>query len=89
MKNCHKWMLVCVVVALAIAFVLPRFGVSLAGASFLVPLLMIGCCVLPMLFMTMSARDGKESSCCSKEGKPVLDGEKGTEKLKSESGSCH
>lgn len=90
MKNCHKWMILCVVAALAIIFVLPKLGVSLGGVSWLVPLLMIGCCVVPMLFM-MSSGEGKEhGSCCSKkeakspqEGKPIV------ENVKSGSGSCH
>lgn len=90
MKNCHKWMILCVVAALAIIFVLPKLGVSLGGVSWLVPLLMIGCCVVPMLFM-MSSGEGKEhGSCCSKKGaKGPEEGKPVAENVKSGSGSCH
>lgn len=66
MNSCFKWMAVCVVLALALSYVPQAFGVSLAGVSVLIPLLMIGCCVLPMLALSSS---GKKGGCCAKEGK--------------------
>ncbi len=89
MKNCHKWMIVCAVAALALVFVLPKLGVPLGGgASLLIPLLMIGCCVLPMLFMMKAGSDGKGDSCCSKKSKSELKSEGVAEKGKSGSGCC-
>lgn len=90
MKNCHKWMIACVVGALAITFVLPILGVPLFGASLLFPLLMIACCVLPMLFMMKAdGGNGKEGSCCSKEHKGEQKTKAGAEKDKTGSKSCH
>ncbi len=90
MKSCHKWMVACVLIALAIIFVLPRLGVSLPGAALLIPLLMIGCCVLPMLFMMRSGQGKDEASCCSKKEHKGEQENKGVaENVKSSSGSCH
>lgn len=89
MKNCHRWMLACVAVAVILFVVLPRFGVAIAGASLIVPLLMVGCCVLPMLFMMRSDR-GNEGSCCAKKEPKNEQENKGVDKnVKSGSGSCH
>ena len=63
MKSCHKWMLICLLGAVAIVFILPRFGLPIVGASILIPLLIIGCCVVPM-FMMLSSRSGKTGGCC-------------------------
>ncbi|HMO19119.1 MAG TPA: hypothetical protein PKA63_12720 [Oligoflexia bacterium] len=89
MKNCHKWMIACVVGAAALIFVLPKLGVSIWGASLLFPLLMIGCCVLPMFFMMRASSDGKGGSCCSKESKSKQKTEGEVDKEKSGSGGCH
>jgi len=90
MKNCHKWMILCVVVAVAFVFVLPKFGVPLAGASLLIPILMIGCCVLPMLFMMRSGQGEGKGSCCSKrEPKSDQETKEAGQNVKGSSGSCH
>ena len=89
MKNCHRWMILCVVAAIVFIYVLPKFGVSFAGASLLIPILMIGCCVLPMFFMMKAGSDGKGGSCCSKENKGEQKIEGAVEKGKSSPKSCH
>jgi len=76
-------MAVCVVVGLAALFILPRIGVPLVGASLIFPLLMIGCCVVPMLFMMKMGSDGKGMSCCSKESKSEQKTEVGSGKINS------
>lgn len=89
MKNCHRWMLGCVAVAVILFVVLPRFGVAIAGASLIFPLLMIGCCVLPMLFM-MKTDKGDGGSCCAKKEQKSDEESKEVDKnVKSSSGSCH
>ena len=89
MKNSPYWMIVCVGLALAAVVLLPQFGVPLAGASLFFLVLMIGCCVLPMLFMMRAGSDGKDSSCCSEENESEQKsvGEIGKEKRGSK--SCH
>jgi hypothetical protein len=90
MKNCHKWMVVCVVGAIGIAFVLPQLGVPLAGSSLIVILLMIGCCVLPMLFMMKTGQGEGKGSCCSKgEQKSDQKGKEVGKDTKDSSASCH
>ena len=88
MKNCHRWMLACVAVAVILFVVLPRFGVSIAGASLLIPLLMVGCCVLPMLFM-MKSSSGEKGGCCGKmdNAKASADGKEQSQDSKKP--SCH
>lgn len=64
MKHCYKWMVLCVGIALAIFVILPRFGIAIAGASLLVPIIfIIGCCVIPMLFMMRSSSHGEKGWC--------------------------
>ena len=83
-------MILCAVVAVAIVFLLPRFGVPIAGATLLFPLLMFGCCLLPMVFMMRSSKGKDGGSCCStKEPKSGEDNKGETEKAKGSSGSCH
>lgn len=90
MKNCNKWMLFCVAIAIAIVFLLPKFGVAVAGASLLFPLLMIGCCVLPMFFMMKSSQGKEGGSCCSaKKGRTDQEHKEVAEDGKSSPGSCH
>ena len=88
MKNCHKWMILCVVGAIAIVFLLPKLGIPVAGASLLVTLLMVGCCVLPMLFMMKSA-SGEKGGCCGKmdDSKTSADGKEQSQDSKKP--SCH
>lgn len=65
MKHCYKWMVLCVAVALAIFVILPMFGIAIAGASLLVPILMIGCCIIPMvMMMRASGSEGGKGGCC-------------------------
>lgn len=89
MKNCHKWMILCVVVALAFVFVLPKFGVSLAGASLLFPILMIGCCVLPMIMMMFSSRSEKGGCCGQKDKSKTSSSDEKELNPTSEKTSCH
>lgn len=63
MIHCRPWMLAVCLAALALVFLLPRFGVDVAGSGLLFTLLMVGCCVLPML-MSMRKKGG---GCCGKE----------------------
>lgn len=89
MKHCMKWMIACVLIALTLIVVLPKFGVATAGASLLIPLLMIGCCVLPLLMMV--GAKGNSGSCCSKKNgqHPNESGGNKNTDAKSSSGSCH
>ncbi len=90
MKNCRKWMFLCVAIALAVFLILPKFGIAVAGASLIVPLLLISCCVLPMLFMMRTGQGKEGESCCSKTEHKGQQGSKGAaEKVKDSSGSCH
>ncbi len=66
MKNCHSWIIGCVLVALAVVFVLPKFGLPLAGASLMIPLLLIGCCVLPVVMMAFASTSKEKGGCCDK-----------------------
>lgn len=71
MKACHRpWMLIACVVILALLFLLPRFGVNVAAAGVLLPLLMIGCCLLPMLLIVLPRKDDGGRGCCGA-GKPA------------------
>ena len=63
MKGCHKWMLLCVIIAVLIAFA-PRFGWQITGGGLILTLLMFGCCVLPMLMMAFSSKKSGKGSCC-------------------------
>ena len=89
MKHCYKWMAACVVMALAVAFVLPRIGVPFAGLALLAPLLMIACCVLPMLFMLKAGQDGKKGSCCVKESEASESSKGVQDKANSSAARCH
>lgn len=88
MKHCYKWMAACVAVGLVAFLILPMVGVPIAGTSLLFPLLMVGCCVLPMLFMVKSGQKAEGHSCCSK---PIQIGDvkNAATKTKSQSGCCH
>lgn len=90
MKICHKWMIICLLGAIAVVVVLPKFGLSLAGASLLVPLLMMGCCVLPMVMMLFSTRLAVKGGCCSqKKNHQSSYPEDTIVKLQIEKPSCH
>lgn len=89
MKHCYKWMLFCVAAALAVYFILPKFGIAVGGASLLVLLLMIGCCVLPMLFIMKSGIQGDKGSCCSKGSKSSEATKEADKDVKGGAGSCH
>ena len=90
MKNCYKWMVVCGVAAIAIAFLLPQLGVPLAGSSLIVLFLMIGCCVLPMLFMMKAGQGEGKASCCSMgEKKSDQEGKAVGKDAKDSAASCH
>ena len=83
-------MIGCVVAAIANAFVLPQLGVPLAGSSLLVLVLMVGCCVLPMLFMMKAGQGEGKASCCGKgEQKGEQDGKVVSKDAKDTSASCH
>jgi hypothetical protein len=90
MKHCFKWMIACVLIALTLTIILPKFGVAAAGASLLIPLLMIGCCVLPLLIMVGSKKES--GSCCSKKDDQrhrESDAKTNADGVKPSSGSCH
>ena len=90
MKSCHKWMIICLAGAVAIVFVLPRFGLPVEGASILIPLLMIGCCVLPMVMMMFTSRSGKMGGCCGhKDDSKPSSSENPAMKAFAEKPSCH
>ena len=59
MKKSGTWIIACLVGALAIAVFLPKFGLPVAGAS-LVTILIIGCCVIPMVVMMYGLLSGKK-----------------------------
>lgn len=91
MKHCYKWMILCVAVALAVLFILPKFGIAVAGASLIVPILMIGCCVIPMIMMmSASGSEGGKRGCCGghEDSKNPVTGEK-EQKPTSPKQSCH
>ena len=90
MKHCLRWMIACVLIALTLAVILPKFGVVTAGASLLIPFLMIGCCILPLLLMF--GQRGNSKSCCTKkngESPSSSDTKTTSDAVKSSSGSCH
>ena len=91
MKNCYKGMIACVLIALALFVVLPKFGYTIAGASLLIPLLMIGCCVLPMLFMMKCASPAEEKGgCCGKtENSKTSTSDEKEQKVAPQKPSCH
>lgn len=61
MKNCHPWMLVFCLGVLASLFLLRVFGVNVPGAGVWLVLLMLACCVLPVLAV-FPRREG--GGCC-------------------------
>lgn len=83
MKNCHKWMILCVVIASAVVFLLPQLGVTLVGASLVFPLLLILCCVLPMVMMFSNSKE-EPGGCCGKKDKSKIATPEEKEKT-----SCH
>lgn len=88
MKSCHRpWMIVACVGIAVLLLLSPWLGVDTAGAGVLLTLLMVGCCVLPMLLI-MAPRGEREGGGGAEKLGPSqtgLDGEKADEKVT----SCH
>ncbi len=83
-------MILCVVVAVTLFVVLPKFGVPLAGATLLIPLLMIGCCVIPMAMMMFASPSGEKGGCCGKMANSKTSSPDGKEQNPaSQKPSCH
>lgn len=90
MKSCHKGMIICLLGAIAVVFVLPKLGLPVAGASVLIPLLMFGCCVIPMVMVLFSARSEGKGGCCShKENTQNANSEDKVVKIQTQKPSCH
>lgn len=86
MSKCHLWMMIACVAILGSLLVLPSFGVELKGVSFLLPLAMMACCILPMFGLLGSRSGEKKGGCCNPDqtAKPTTTGTGETK-----SGSCH
>jgi|GEM_PF-4492378 len=96
MKNCQKWMLLFAVIAVGAVLVLPQYGFQYSGLPVLIGLLMIGCCVLPMIFWMCKASVagggsccGGESSCCGGKDKVLSPEEKTAQAKSTQKPSCH
>jgi len=73
MKHCYKYMIVCALLGLGLMFVSTRLGLPAYLAPFLVPVMMIGCCVLPMLLIILTSNTkGSAKGCCSGDKKSKL-----------------
>ncbi|MFO0842275.1 MAG: hypothetical protein U0797_07725 [Gemmataceae bacterium] len=71
MKNCHKPMMVGAILLLCAVLFLPLAGVTVPSSPLLLSLVMLGCCVLPMLLMVFwsgSDSEGREDEAKPKEG---------------------
>lgn len=90
MKSCHKWMIICLLGAVAIVFLLPRFGLPIVGASILIPLLIFACCVVPMVMIMFSSRSGKTGGCCGHKDESKTPNPQGVAaKTVADKPSCH
>jgi hypothetical protein len=84
MKNCIVWMVLGCLVVLAATAVLPRFGVQLSGGP-LFAVLMVLCCMGPMLLAGRSSKRGP--GCCDKEEERDRSGDK--DESSKAGGTCH
>lgn len=57
-KHCGPWMLIVCLLAIGLIALPPLFGVSAAGVGTLGLLLMVACCVLPMVLLLVGQREG-------------------------------
>ena len=91
MKNCYKPMLLCLAIAVLAILVLPRFGFQIAGASAFFGLLMVACCVLPMVLMMFGILkgDGNKSCCAPSKGKDLAEEEKKGQSTTTKKAGCH
>jgi len=88
MKSCPKWMLFCAVIAVGVVLMLPQYGFQFSGFPVLISLLMIGCCVLPMIIMMSKASVGG-GSCCGGKHKAFSEEEKKGQVMGTQKPSCH
>lgn len=89
MKSCHRpWMLVACASIAALLLLLPWLGVNAAGAGIFLTLLMVGCCVLPMLLIMAPRGEGKGGCCGAEKPGPSQTGPDG-EKADEKETSCH
>lgn len=93
MKHCLNWIVGGVVVVGALYFLLPMLGVPIAGASAAIPLLLVACCVIPMVMTVVmsnrqTANDAK--GCCGgKKAEDSLVPGPATGKSATKGSSCH
>lgn len=87
MKNCNRYILIGCLLFMAAIVLLPTFGFNVSWTPLLFGVLMIGCCVLPMLF-ALSRSSARGSSCCGS-NKARTSSESGEENEKPKSHSCH
>ena len=92
MKNCQKSMLLFAVIAVGAVLLLPDYGFQYSGLPVLIGLLMIGCCVLPMIFGMSKASvagGGSGGSCCGGKEKVLSPEEKTPQAKSTQKPSCH
>lgn len=82
-------MLIACVGVLALVLLLPRLGVEVAGAGVLLTLLMIGCCVLPMLLLVLPRGEDKDGGCCGGNKPTPSRPRQGGEKDDKKTPGCH
>lgn len=93
MKHCLNWMIGCVVVLGALYFLLPMLGGPIVSASAAIPLLLVACCVTPMVMMAVMSKrqtaNGAKGCCGGKKAEDSLVQGPVTGKSASKGSSCH
>lgn len=65
MNGCHKWVLICLLGIAVLALVSPQFNYAVAAVpAWVIALLMVGCCVAPILWSATSTAKNRGGSCC-------------------------
>jgi hypothetical protein len=89
MKHCRPWMLIGCLGILALILLLPRLGVGAASGGLLLTLLMVGCCVLPMLLVLLPRGKDGTGGCCGDDKTDSAPSKPGGEKSEQKTPSCH
>jgi len=89
MKHCYKHAILCGVIGLVLIFFSLKVGIPAYLTPFVVPLMMVSCCVLPMILLMFSGkRKDASGGCCAGQEKSKLVPAVGAE-LKEKPRCCH